>query len=63
MRLVRLHLKDNAPSVEGFLRFSLHSSHYRLVKSSLFEAEDRSHSLDGEVWVPRENVLLIQRLK
>lgn len=61
MRLVRLHLKDDRPSIEGFLRWRP-GSHYRLLKASVFEAEDRSHSIDGETWVPRENVLFLQKL-
>src|SRR5262245_12126987 len=61
-RLVRLHLKENQPSVEGILMWSP-GAHYRVRKASLLEAEHRSHSLDGEAWVPKSNVLLVQRLK
>lgn len=60
-RLVRLHLEEPHPSVEG-VYVGQSAGHYRLLKPSLLEAEDRTHALDGEVWVPRERVVLLQRL-
>lgn len=60
-RLVRLHMVGDAPSVEGIL-VGVVAGHYRLLKVSLLEAEGRTHDLDGEAWVPRERVLLVQRL-
>jgi len=60
-KLVRLHLVNDQPSVEGILIGRL-GDHYRLLKCSLLEAADRSHPLDGEVWVPKDQVLLLQKL-
>lgn len=58
-RLARLHLKDNAPSVEGLLmgRFN---GHYVLSAPKILEAKDRTYSLDGWVEVPAEKVLYVQ---
>lgn len=60
-RLVRLHLVDPHPTVEGILDGTI-DGHYRLLNASLLEATDRTHALEGEVWVPRERVVLVQRL-
>ena len=60
-RLVRLHMLDSSPSVEGVL-VGLVAGHYRLLNVSLLETEGRTHELDGEAWVPKERVLLVQRL-
>lgn len=59
--LVRLHLEEPHPTVEGILAGRA-GGHYRLLKPRLLEAEDRSHSLDGEVWVPAGRVVLVQKL-
>lgn len=59
--LVRLHLVDPHPTIEGILVGRM-NGHYRLLKCSLLEAPDRTHQLEGEVWVPRERVVLVQRL-
>jgi hypothetical protein len=61
-RRVRLHQLDPAPTIEGLLVGSL-DSHYRLLKPVLWETSDRSHSLQGEVWVPRERVIFVETIK
>ena len=61
-RLVRLHLPDPAPSVEGILA-GRSAGHYRLLKPVLLEAPDRTRSLDGEVWVRHERVLFLQVMR
>ena len=60
-RLVRLHLVDPFPSLEGILAVSW-DGHYRLLRPSVLEAEDRTRELTGEVFVPRERVVFLQRL-
>lgn len=62
-RLVRLHLVDPFPSIEGILVNS-HDGHYRLLKPSVIEAEDRTRELSSgsEAWVPKERVIFVQRL-
>jgi len=60
-RLVRLHLVDPFPSVEGILISAL-DGHYRLVKPALIEATDRTRELEGELFVPKERVVYVQRL-
>lgn len=60
-RRVRLHLKDGAPSLDGLLVGSV-DGHYLLKVARLVRAADETISLDGEVEVPRRNVLFIQRL-
>lgn len=58
---VRLHLTEQHPSVEGVLA-GKNNGHYRLLKPVVIESEERSRSLDGELWVPRERVVYVQRL-
>ena len=60
-RLVRLHLVDPLPSIEGIL-VSAMDGHYRLVKPSILEATDRTRELEGELFVPKERVIFVQRL-
>ena len=60
-RRVRLHLKDGAPSLDGLLTGSV-DGHYLLKVARLVRAADETISLDGEIEVPRRNVLFIQRL-
>lgn len=60
-RLVRLHLVDPLPSIEGIL-VSAFDGHYRLKKVELLEAPERTQKLEGEAWVPRERVIFVQRL-
>lgn len=64
-RLVRLHLIDPFPSIEGI--WTNHGSvsadgHYRLLKPAVIAATDQTRPIDGEVWVPRERVIFVQRL-
>jgi hypothetical protein len=58
-RVARLHLKDNAPSVEGLLmgRFN---GHYILQAPKILETKERTYSLDGWLEVPAEKVLYVQ---
>lgn len=58
-RLVRLHLEGQSFSIEGVL-LEVSASHYRLANASHLEAEKRTHSLEGEAWVPRDRVLYLQ---
>lgn len=58
-RRVRIHQKDDGPTLEGFLVRSW-DDHYRLLRPVLWETPDRSHSLSGEAWVPRERVLFVE---
>lgn len=60
-RLVRLHLQDGAPSIEGFL-LGQAAGHYQLAAPKLLEAQERTLELAGEAWVPRERVLYVQVL-
>lgn len=67
MRLVRLHLNDNLPSVEGLLvsrRTRRYGDHYLVELAKVLEAPDRTVTLEGRrVMVPRERVVLVQELK
>lgn len=58
-RLVRLHLEDPAPSIEGVL-VGVVAGHYRLLKPELLEATDRTSQLDGELWVLKSRVVFVQ---
>lgn len=60
---VRVHLKGADPSIEGYLwrEYPINGS-YRLFRAALIEGEDRSFPLDGEVDVPADNVLFMQRM-
>jgi len=60
-RLVRLHLVDPFPSIEGIL-ISAFDGHYRLKKVDLLEGADRTQRLEGEAWIPKERVIFVQRL-
>lgn len=60
-RLVRLHLIEPFPSIEGIL-VGARDGHYRLLKPALLESKDRSQELEGEAWVPKKNVIFVQRL-
>lgn len=65
-RLVRLHLADNQPSLEGLLTGwpSRHAGHYVLQLPQLVEGVDRTVTLDGvAVRVPRERVVFVQVLR
>lgn len=58
-RLVRVHLRDDGPSLEGVL-LGVERGHYRLAAGKHLESEGRTHDLAGETWVPRANVLYLQ---
>ncbi len=60
-KMVRLHLKNEAPSVEGILT-SRPNGFYKLAKPELLSAERENMALDGEVWIPEKEVLLMQVL-
>jgi hypothetical protein len=60
-RRVRLHLHDGNPSIEGVLTATV-NGHYLLKAAKLLKSTDETISLDGDVEVPRRNVLLIQRI-
>jgi hypothetical protein len=60
-RRVRIHLKDNAPSIEGIL-CAVVNGHYLLKAPRILKGADDSISLTGDVEVPRSNVLFLQRL-
>lgn len=65
-RLVRVHFKQGVSdaSIEGVLMPGLflltRGGHYLLAKASHIEDAEKSYNLDGEAWVPRENVLYLQ---
>lgn len=60
--LVRAHFKDqDAPSVEGIL-VNVTPDRYRLARAVQILSPDQSVSLDGEVWLDRRDLLLVQRL-
>jgi len=63
LQRVRIHLRKADPSIEGFLvsRYPIDGC-YRLIRAVHVEAEDRSIALEGEVDVPVDGVLFIQRL-
>ncbi len=60
-RLVRLHLKDGAPSLEGIL-VGYWDYHYILLAPKLLEAEGATVSMDGHLEVPSARVLFVQVL-
>lgn len=60
-RLVRLHLEEPHPTMEGIWA-GMAAGHYRLLRPQLLESEARTHSLDGEAWVPAGRVVFVQRL-
>lgn len=60
-RRVRLHLKDNAPSLDGILVGTV-DGHYVLKVAKVVKNADETISLGGDVEVPRSNVLFLQRL-
>lgn len=60
-RRVRVH-QSNGPTIEGILVGSL-DNHYRLLKPRLLESPTRTHDLDGEAWIPREKVILVETIR
>ena len=66
-RLVRLHLLNDLPSIEGLLgsyRTSRNGGHYTIELAKVIEAPDATLTLEGNrVRVPRERVAFVQELK
>jgi hypothetical protein len=60
-RLVRLHLIDADPSLEGILA-GRWRHHYILLSPKLLETENQTRAIDGHVEVPAERVLFVQVL-
>lgn len=62
-RLVRLHLQNDQPSIEGIFT-GFWAGHYVLTTAKLIEAADRSYSFDGgpSVSVHKDRVLCMQEL-
>lgn len=60
-RMVRLHLKDEAPSLEGILT-GKPNGFYKIIKPELIHAERENLALEGEVWIPEKQVLFVQVL-
>lgn len=58
-RLVRAHIEGKDFSIEGVL-VSQTRRHYVLANASHLESAERTHPLDGQVWLPRERVLYLQ---
>ena len=58
-RKVRAHLADKEFSIEGIL-MGMQAGHYRLANASHLESEGRTHSLEGEVWIPRDRIVYLQ---
>jgi hypothetical protein len=62
-RLVRLHLADDQPSLEGVL-CGHWAGHYVLKLAKILETADATVSLDGHsVRVPRERVVFVQVIR
>jgi hypothetical protein len=64
-RLVRLHLNDNQPSIEGILVGSPFgwADHYVLRTANVLADVDKTEELDGiDARVPRERVVFVQTL-
>jgi len=61
-RRVLVHTKENGPSYEGVLTGE-RAGHYVVANCTLWKSEGESHALEGEQWVPRENVLHVQVLR
>ena len=59
--MVRVHLVQNEPSVEGVYMGRV-GKHYRVEAARVIEAEDRSYEVTGSVLIPVERVAFIQVL-
>ena len=59
-KLVRIHLKDGGPSLEGFLSRWGHV--YVLRRPKILEGEDQTVTLEGDVEIPKANVQFWQVL-
>ena len=60
-RLVRLHLADNQPSIEGIL-VGKPNGYYRLAQPTVLQGREESYEAEGEAWVPSRNILWVQVL-
>ena len=60
-RRIRLHMKDGNPSIEGILVGTV-DGHFLLKAVKLLKSTEETISLEGDVEVPRSNVLLLQRV-
>ena len=58
---MRLHLKKDARSIEGYLS-AVTRDHYELVNARILISTSREsdQAIDGEAWWPRADVLYIQ---
>ena len=59
---VALHMKDNAPTIEGVLVKRTRSD-YVLIAAEILAGPDQTHSLAGHVLVPRGNVYCVQEIQ
>jgi hypothetical protein len=57
--VVLVHFKNADPSIEGILIGRV-AGHYRIANAKYVTSKEDSRQLDGETWVPRENVLFVQ---
>jgi hypothetical protein len=61
-RLVRLLQADPQPAFDGILTgWPRLNGHYHLLNAKRVEGVDRTFDV-GEVWLPRERVLFVQKL-
>ena len=61
LRRVRVHFLNADPSIEGVL-CGYSADHYILRHCALLETEERSHVLEGSIWVGREKVFFLQEV-
>ena len=61
LRRVRVHFLTADPSLEGVL-CGYCADHYILRHCSLLETEEKSHVLEGSIWVGREKVFFLQEV-
>lgn len=61
-RLVRLHLEDPAPTIEGVFTGYV-AGHYRLKNAKVVRGEGNVEALEDEAWVPRRRVVLAQTIR
>lgn len=60
-RLVRVHLTQGEPSIEG-VWIGRVGKHYRVEAAKVIEAEDRSFEITGTALIPVERVAFVQVL-
>lgn len=61
--LVRLHQQKDQPSIDGLL-LGIVEGHYRLINARVLRDTNREHDVpvDGEMFVPREQVVYVQKV-